>query len=163
MKQILLVLSIACLVACNQNNNGKVHGKNNAGEPISAADQKIVDSLSSIEKPDSSGVFVWVDSLVHLKPMIDGEEAATTFTFKNGGNSPLVIKAVNGSCGCTQAASDKLLYKPNETGTISIKFNSKGKGTDAPNPSPMQKTVTVVANTQMQSHTAVFDVIVKSK
>jgi hypothetical protein len=162
MKQVFCIISVVCLIACKQNNNSNINSKNTTAE-LSGDDKKLVDSLSSPAKPDSSAVFVWVDSLKHLSPMIDGEEAATTFTFKNGGNTPLVIKSVTGSCGCTQASSDKFLYNPNETGIISIKFNSKGKGTDAPNPAPMQKTVTVEANTQKQTHAAIFDVIVKSK
>jgi hypothetical protein len=164
MKYVLFILITIVTLACNRNNSNSAKGNINSTivtANLSNAEKPVYDSLISDTKVDSSGVFVWVDSVQHLNPMIDGEQVATTFTFKNGGNAPLAIKSVNGSCGCTEAKTDKFLYKPGETGTIYIKFNSAGKATD--DQAPLRKTVDVYANTKNRIQAAVFDVIVKKK
>ncbi len=49
------------------------------------------------------------------------------FTFKNVGNSPLVINKVQASCGCTTPAWTKTPIEPGKTGTISAIYNPAGR------------------------------------
>jgi hypothetical protein len=46
--------------------------------------------------------------------------------FMNHGSTPMSIKRVETSCGCTVANLDKLTYNPGEEGKISVHFNTKG-------------------------------------
>ena len=65
------------------------------------------------------------ENMVHdFKDIDKGEKVTTVFKFKNEGNAPLEIQNVATSCGCTSAKPEKVLYQPNESGTIPVTFNS---------------------------------------
>lgn len=49
------------------------------------------------------------------------------FTFKNTGNTPLVINQAVASCGCTVATYTKKPVAPGETGELKVSYNGKGK------------------------------------
>lgn len=57
------------------------------------------------------------------------EKKQATFEIKNNGANPLIIKAVQPSCGCTNVKWNKHPVKPGEKTKISITFepNSLGK------------------------------------
>jgi hypothetical protein len=57
-----------------------------------------------------------------VKVGFDQKDAAFAFTFVNNGESPIVIKKVLPSCGCTTADSDRKVYLPGDKGTISVKI-----------------------------------------
>ncbi len=64
--------------------------------------------------------------LVHDFGDIDrGGKVDTSFEFENTGDAPLQIDEVTTSCGCTTAALKKKSYKPGESGTIPVTFNSQ--------------------------------------
>ena len=65
----------------------------------------------------------------------------TIFTFKNTGNEPLIISNAKAGCGCTVPQWPKEPIAPGESGTIAVKFNSKGK------PGKQTKRVTLTMNT----------------
>jgi len=58
--------------------------------------------------------------------MIQGEQVSYTFKFKNTGNAPLIISAVEKTCGCTDIKFPKEPLKPGEEGGISLTYDSKG-------------------------------------
>lgn len=58
--------------------------------------------------------------------MIQGEQVSFTYRFKNTGNAPLIISAVEKTCGCTDTKFTREPVKPGESGTISITYDSKG-------------------------------------
>lgn len=58
--------------------------------------------------------------------MIQGEQVSYTFRFKNTGNAPLIISAVEKTCGCTDTKFPTHPIKPGEEGGISITYDSKG-------------------------------------
>ncbi len=71
----------------------------------------------------------------------EGESVDTIFTFKNVGNKPLIINNAKAGCGCTVPQWPKEPIAPGESGTIAVKFNSKGK------PGKQTKRVTLTMNT----------------
>jgi hypothetical protein len=71
-----------------------------------------------------------------------GEVLTFTYPFKNTGKAPLVISAVEGSCGCSVPKTwptGKVM--PGEGGTIEVDFDSGGKS------GPQVITISVVSNT----------------
>jgi hypothetical protein len=73
----------------------------------------------------------------------EGELVDHTYIFENTGDAPLVLTAVETTCGCTAAKTwPKEPIAPGEKGRIDIQFNSdKRIGTQ-------NKSITVVANTR---------------
>ncbi|WP_291723571.1 DUF1573 domain-containing protein [Bernardetia sp.] len=70
----------------------------------------------------------------------EGEKVEHIFKFKNTGDVPLILTAVQPSCGCTASDYTKDPVAPGAEGTISLTFDSKGK------PGNVNKTATVKAN-----------------
>ena len=73
--------------------------------------------------------------------LIQGEIIEHNFKFTNIGTAPLVISEARGSCGCTVANWPKKAIMPNESGKLSVKFDSKGKQ------GSFNKKISVFANT----------------
>ena len=72
----------------------------------------------------------------------EGDRVTTQFSFKNTGNSDLIIVDARGSCGCTVPNYPKnKAIKPGESETITVNFDSSNK------PGMQQKSVTLSANT----------------
>jgi Protein of unknown function (DUF1573) len=57
----------------------------------------------------------------HRPPEDDHLE--TTFSFRNSGSTPVTIKSVKTSCGCTTAKLDKNTYAPGEKGEVVARFS----------------------------------------
>ena len=63
-----------------------------------------------------------------------------TITFTNNGDAPLLITDVKSSCGCTVPSYSKMPVMPNESGEITVKYNTSKIGV-------FSKTITVLSNT----------------
>jgi hypothetical protein len=72
--------------------------------------------------------------------MTDGEVGQTKFKFTNTGKSPLRIRKVESSCGCTASAPKDKVIEPGATSQINVTFNSQGKR------NVVRKSITVVSN-----------------
>ena len=70
----------------------------------------------------------------------DAGPANFNFNFKNTGKIPLVISAVNASCGCTTPEWSKEPVLPGKSGFIKVSYNPLNR------PGSFNKTVTVAAN-----------------
>ena len=70
----------------------------------------------------------------------DAGPADFNFNFKNPGTVPLVISAVNASCGCTTPEWSKEPVLPGKSGFIKVSYNPLNR------PGSFNKTVTVIAN-----------------
>ena len=83
----------------------------------------------------------------------EGQKLEVSFTFKNVGTNPLVIKSVSPSCGCTAAEPPSKPIPPGGSGEITASFDSKDrKGAN-------HKDLFVEANTEgSKTHRLVFDV-----
>jgi hypothetical protein len=81
-----------------------------------------------------------------LGQVVQGTKAERSYTFKNSGNSPLVITDVRGSCGCTVGKDwPKYPVPPGGKASIAVTFDSEGRS------GRQDKTITVVANTSPPS------------
>ena len=89
--------------------------------------------------------------------MNEGDIVETTFSFKNTGNSELIITKATGSCGCTVPEWPKEPILAGGTGEIKVKFNSAGK------PNNQRKTVTLTTNTAKGQDIVVIKAQVKPK
>lgn len=68
-----------------------------------------------------------------------GTPVSHVFSFKNTGTDPLILSAVNASCGCTTPEWPKEPIKPGGTATIKATYNAAAMGV-------FTKTITVVSN-----------------
>ncbi len=68
------------------------------------------------------------------------EAVTTQFEFTNTGKSPLIIKRVSASCGCTTPGYTREPILPGKKGTISAKYSTVGR------PGKFSKTITVYTN-----------------
>lgn len=71
-----------------------------------------------------------------------GSDGLRVFVFTNTGGSPLVIKDVSSSCGCTVPSKPEAPIEPGKTGEISVKYNTDIVG-------PIRKTITVYSNAEV--------------
>jgi len=67
------------------------------------------------------------------------------FNFTNVGTAPLVIHQAVASCGCTIPSYDKKPIAPGQKGSITVKYNGKGKY-----PGYFKKTITVRTNGKVE-------------
>jgi hypothetical protein len=66
---------------------------------------------------------VWENPEVDLHPTLSDKTAVAHFKYKNTGDQPVKITAVQPSCGCTTAALAKDVVAPGESGEITATFN----------------------------------------
>ncbi len=63
---------------------------------------------------------------INLGDIAQGDVISQTLHLDNTGDTPLTIKQVKTSCGCTAAMTTKNLLAPGESGEINTTFNSSG-------------------------------------
>ncbi|WP_258103136.1 DUF1573 domain-containing protein [Marinoscillum sp. MHG1-6] len=86
-------------------------------------------------------VFEFSEENYDFGTITEGDVVETVFKFKNIGEAPLIIESAKASCGCTVPEYSKAPIGIGEEGSLTVKFNSKGK------PGIQNKTVTITANT----------------
>lgn len=65
----------------------------------------------------------WEQTQLELHPAVGDKEAVGHFKYKNTGNTPIHIKSVHSSCGCTTAQTQKDQVAPGDSGEITATFN----------------------------------------
>ena len=95
----------------------------------------------SNSKKDMVPKFQFEKNLHDFGTITEGEKVSYAFRFTNVGKGDLVIRAAQGSCGCTVPEFPKEAIKPGEGGLITVTFNSEGK------PGEQVKTIDVISNT----------------
>ncbi|SDR66674.1 Protein of unknown function [Gillisia sp. Hel1_33_143] len=68
-----------------------------------------------------------------------GSDGTQIFTFKNIGDSPLIIENVYSSCGCTVPTWTKSAVAPGKSGEIKVKYDTDIVG-------PIRRTITIYSN-----------------
>ena len=113
----IVCVSIFC-IACKDSAVSKIDAKKQAKPSRVSLDQ--VDAITN-PKMDFETT-VWDFGAID-----QGESVDYAFKFKNSGSDPLIISNAKGSCGCTVPVWPREPIAPGDTGTIDVKFNSKGK------------------------------------
>jgi hypothetical protein len=89
----------------------------------------------------------WLDSVKNFGTVKFGDEAKVEFTFKNTGDKPLYIIAVQPTCGCTIADYTQTAVMPGNTGIVKAAYDSNH---DAPG--VVNKNIIVTTNTKNDKH-----------
>ena len=107
------------------------------------------DKITNTEITEIGGYpIIKFDTTYHnFGTLIQGEQVAFTFNFKNTGTSNLIIKDAFSTCGCTVPDYSKEPVAPGKEGKIEIIFNSEGKR------GQQYKTVTLKLNTERKEKT----------
>jgi|TARA_B110000093_G_C12834024_1_gene352349 hypothetical protein len=109
---------------------------------VNAVPDKFDPARSSASEPATPTTSISFKEYAHDFGTIDeGDVEIHIFEFTNTGDEPLILDKCKGSCGCTVPQCPKEPIAPGATGTIEVKFNSKGKK------NKQTKKVTVTANT----------------
>lgn len=130
---ILLIVALMVLPACFLTDSGR--------DEVSTRDINF--PASGYEKLDEKDYpRIAFERTEHdMGKLPQGKRVEMRFAFKNTGGSPLVISAVNGSCGCTVGKDwPKGPIPPGEGGEITVAFDSEGRS------GVQHKSVTVVSN-----------------
>ena len=130
--------------------NGACKSQKNEDIPENAINTNVVDNpvtaSSTNEIKNHVPEFKFDTDTHDFGNIIQGEIISYAFRFKNTGNGDLVIRAAQGSCGCTVPEFPKEAIKPGNGGIINVTFNSEGKE------GFQEKTVTVISNTMPNTH-----------
>ena len=115
MKRILYIAILALLMVSCGDDEGKINASlvNNPASATEGANKKEPKIEFSVLEHDFGKI-------------IQGEQVSYTYKFKNTGNAPLIISAVEKTCGCTDTKFPKEPVKPGGEGSISITYDSKG-------------------------------------
>jgi hypothetical protein len=87
-------------------------------------------AFAPVSDPDSmvgEGRLVFINDTLSAGELLDTEIGHVEYEFRNVGNGPLTISSLKPSCGCTVPELTKTVYERNETGTIRVDFDPKGK------------------------------------
>lgn len=142
---LLAIASLVMTVSCKENASSKV---NDATTEVAA---------TSSEESGKEPVMTFEEKEFDFGAIKEGDKVEHVFTFKNTGESDLVITDAKGSCGCTVPDYKKEPIKPGETSTMKVTFDSTGK------PGPQQKTVTIATNTATGSELLTINANVTAK
>ncbi len=77
---------------------------------------------SLLSAASSHAGLVWDEPLQQYQRTPDDRAMEAHFTFKNTGATPVTIKQLRSSCGCTTARLDKKTYAPGESGEVLARF-----------------------------------------
>lgn len=121
----------------------KESGKTEAVDPpVTAKPEKFDPAEKQVQEPSGPLTGISFNEYEHdFGVMDEGDVVTYNFEFTNTGAEPLILDKCKGSCGCTVPQCPKNPIAPGETGSIEVKFNSKGKK------NKQTKKVTVTANT----------------
>src|SRR5476651_2168195 len=64
----------------------------------------------------------WDKPVQQFQRTPDDKEIDAHFTFRNVGSTPVTIKTLRSSCGCTTARMEKKTYAPGEQGEVIVQF-----------------------------------------
>ncbi len=139
--KLILLTGLLIATACSHPNNPDL--------PKDAIDPSVVNNpTSAAQGADKKNVPVlnFETDKHDFGTITQGEKVSFAFNFKNVGNADLVIRAAQGSCGCTVPQYPKDPVKPGDGGVINVTFNSEGKE------GQQEKTVTVISNTMPNTY-----------
>lgn len=159
---LLLMLAVACKdrdaekkIAQLESRLAELEGKKSPDPSTAATTPAMPAAEEKPEGPLPTMEFATIDH--DFGTINEGEVVEHTYSFKNTGESPLIIQNAQGSCGCTVPDWSKEPIPVGGTGFVKAKFDSNGK------PNAQNKTVTVTANTWPKQTVLRFKAMVMPK
>ena len=144
---LVAILASALLFSCggDESNSKPIREsvKQEAPAPdVNTKPEKFDPAKSQAQEPAGPLTSISFNEYTHdFGVMDEGDVVVHLFEFTNTGAEPLILDKCKGSCGCTVPVCPKEPIAPGATGSIEVKFNSKGKK------NKQTKKVTVTANT----------------
>ena len=150
---LLTVLTLSCFVIALVELSGisktALFNKFNATESSAAA----IKSTGQLPK-----TIIEFETMNHNFGTIkEGDVVKHTYKFKNIGTKPLIISDAKAACGCTVPSYPKQPIGPEQSGEITVEFNSEGK------PGHQHKGVMIYSNAQEPAMQISFDADVEKK
>ena len=102
----------------------------------------------SVEQMANAPVIEVSESLFDFGDIQKNEKVTHVFTIKNTGKSDLNLRKVSSSCGCTTTQPDKNVIPANESATITVTFDSRGRN------GRQNQSITVLSNDPKKSNFA---------
>ena len=130
---IVAILASALLFSCGGEETKskpiQESAKKEAPAPdVNAKPEKFDPAKSQAQEPTGPLTSISFNEYIHdFGVMDEGDVVVHTFEFTNTGAEPLILDKCKGSCGCTVPECPKDPIPPGGTGSIEVKFNSKGK------------------------------------
>ncbi len=151
MKKILLTIVLsACVVGFASAQKQK---KTTTKKATPTVTTPVKETEAKIEiVTDGLPVIKFVEETHDFGNIKEGTQATYEFKFTNTGNAPLILEAVNASCGCTTPEWSREPIAPGQTGKVVATFNSSGK------PGNQVKTITVKYNGAAESNTVLLTI-----
>jgi hypothetical protein len=148
MKKIIFVFVAAVfMAACNSADNTVEKATRDSVDAHAGHDHNGQTDTQASSDPATLTTIQWLDSTnMNLGKVKKGAEVEVSFRFRNIGDKPLIISAVNASCGCTVAEKPEEPVAAGGSDLIKAKFDSKNQTIGE-----HTKSVTVTANTQPQA------------
>lgn len=97
------------------------------GDQPERQDRSVVTQPAEADALIGQGRIVFVRDREDTGEIFDTEMGHVEFHFRNIGGGPLTITSVKPSCGCTVPELQQTVFAPDETGTIKVVFDPKGK------------------------------------
>ncbi len=79
------------------------------------------------EKPQNGPKLTFLEKTHDFGDIVQGDVVEHIFNFENTGNEPLILADVHTTCGCTAPSWPREPILPGKTGSVTVKFNSRGK------------------------------------
>ena len=130
---IVAILASALLFSCGGEETKSKPIQESAKKEAAAPDvntkpEKFDPAKSQAQEPAGPLTSISFNEYIHdFGVMDEGDVVVHTFEFTNTGAEPLILDKCKGSCGCTVPECPKDPIPPGGTGSIEVKFNSKGK------------------------------------
>ncbi len=102
---------------------------------VNAQVKKVVEKVQDPNAP----VFEFVTDVIDYGKIELNADGVRVFKFQNVGKSPLIIKSVKSSCGCTVPKKPTEPIMPGESGEIEVKYATN-------RPGGFSKMITVLSN-----------------
>lgn len=142
----LIGLGLLWLTAC-RSDMGKTQGEKSLTEIKTAGsirNSDIVRNPVSVGTPEDTvnvAKIAFSETRFDFGEVREGEVVTHTFQFTNDGKQPLIIQNARSTCGCTVPEWPKDPIPPGESGSISVRFDTKNKKEQQTKP------ITITANT----------------
>ncbi len=149
MKIFTLLIAGVALLSMSACKNKSAADKIKANENRSA--QQTTAEEPAGEYPEIS----FEEALFDFGSIKEGAVVEHTFGFTNTGTQPLKITQAKPSCGCTAPDWTHKEIAPGEKGTVTVKFDSRGR------PGHQNKSVRLISNTKNGNETVSFTAYVE--